>query len=113
MPEPAPTADFTDAQFRAFFAKVRRDPGVVRCGSVHVDVAGAVGRKVACGACMATSSVRALAGKTCCTTFRVPVERAEIRRIEKVLPHVRAIRDVGAAVDRAAQAAQARQTAAA
>jgi len=85
------------------FARLRKDPGVVRCGTTYVDVAGTIRRTVACGdgLCWTAGRGRALSGKSCCTTFHVPLERRDIRRIEKVLPQVRAIRDVGAAIDRA------------
>lgn len=95
-------ANDDDEMFRALFRKLRRDPTVLRCGTVYVDVPGVVERRTACGdgLCWKTAG-RRLTGRSCCTTFRVPVEKADIRRIEKVLPSVRAIRDVGAAIDRA------------
>jgi hypothetical protein len=88
---------------RRLFARLRKDPTVVRCGTTYVDVPGTIERKVACadGLCARGLRGRALAGKTCCTTFDVPVEAKDVRRIAKILPEVRAIRDVGAAIDRA------------
>lgn len=93
--------DPEDTMFRTFFAKAERDPQVVRCGTVLIDVPGVVERQVVCGNCFDEASARALAGKVCCATFRVPIERAEVRRIERVLPQVRRVRDVGAAIDTA------------
>lgn len=92
-----------DFDFRGFFAGLRDAPGIVRSGNVHVDVPGTVERRVACsdGLCQRGLRGRALVGKTCCTTLRVPVERLDVRRIERVLPEVRKIRDVGDAIDRA------------
>ena len=98
----------SQAWFRAFFGALRKDPGVVRCGTIYVDVPGTIERRVACGdgfcweaSGRASASSRAISGKTCCTTFLVPVQRHEIPRIRRILPEVRKIRDVGAAIDRA------------
>lgn len=89
--------------FDGFFARLRRDPRVVRCGTTYVDVPGTVERRVACGDGLCQRGVRGrrLAGRSCCTTFRVPVERAEVRRIERALPALRAARDVGGPIDAA------------
>jgi hypothetical protein len=95
-------SDEDDALLRKVFRMARKDPTVVRCGNVWVDVPGAIERRVACsdGLCW-KSAGKSLTGKSCCSTFRVPIERKEVRRIEKVLTEVRTIRDVGAAIDRA------------
>lgn len=88
---------------RRLFARLRKDPTVVRCGTTYVDVPGTVERRVACGDGLCSRGLRgrALAGKTCCTTFVVPVEPKDVRRIARILPELRTIRDVGAAIDRA------------
>lgn len=98
----------SQAWFREFFRGLRKDAGVVRCGTIYVDVAGTIDRQVACGDGLcwessgrAAANSRAITGKTCCTTFMVPVQRPEIARIRRILPEVRKIRDVGAAIDRA------------
>lgn len=92
-----------DRMLRRLFAKLRKDPRIVRCGTVWIDVPGTIERTVACsdGLCWQSAKGRSLAGKSCCTTFNVPIERKDVRRIAKILPELRRIRDVGAAVDRA------------
>jgi hypothetical protein len=95
--------DSEQTLFRRFFAALRENPDVVRSGRTYVDVPGAVLRRVACsdGVCMRERRGRELIGKTCCTTFSVPVEPRDVRRIERVLPELARVRDVGRAVERA------------
>jgi hypothetical protein len=96
-------SDEDDFDYAGFFARLRGDPRVVRRGRLFVDVPGTVERRVACSdfVCQRGTAGRGLAGKSCCASFRVPLDEGEIRRIERVLPRVREIRDVGAAIDRA------------
>ena len=102
MTRAAGRASDEEAEFRDLFRRLRKDPTVVRCGTTYVDVPGTVERRVACGDGLCWKSARggSLTGKSCCSTFRVPVERADMRRIDRVLGEIRKIRDVGAAIDR-------------
>lgn len=95
--------DEDDAHIERLFKKLRKRKDVVRVGKVFVDVPGAIERHVACadGLCMAQGRGRKLAGKTCCTTFRVPIEREDVERVAKVVDEVRKIRDVDAAIEKA------------
>ena len=95
--------DEDDRIFKRLFKRIRKDPNIVRVGKVFVDVEGTVERRVSCsdGLCMHTRKLKKLAGKTCCTTFRVPVEELDVERIARVVGEVRKIRDVDAAIDEA------------
>ncbi len=95
--------DDEDARIERLFKKLRKRKDIVRMGDVYVDVVGAVERKIACsdGICMEHRRGRKLAGKTCCTTFRVPIEREDVEKVAKVIDEVRKIRDVDDAIDRA------------
>lgn len=95
-----------DARIERMFRKLRKRKDVVRVGKVFVDVTGAIERRLACsdGLCMAggrPGKLAGLAGKSCCTTFRVPIGRQDVERVAKVVDEVRQIRDVGRAIDRA------------
>ena len=93
--------DDEDARIERMFKKLRKRDDIVRVGTVYVDVPGAIDRRVACGEglCMHDGRGRKLAGKTCCTTFRVPIERADVEKIAKVVDEVRQIRDVDKAIE--------------
>ncbi len=95
--------DDDDRLVERIFRELRTRADVVRVGSVYVDVPGAVLRRFACGdgLCMHAGRGRALFGKSCCTTFRVPIEREDVERVAKVVDDVRGVRDVGRAIDRA------------
>jgi hypothetical protein len=95
--------DDEDARIERIFKKLRRRKDVIRVGNVYVDVPGALERQVACsdGLCMAHGRGRKLAGKTCCTTFRVPIETEDVEKIAKIVDQVSEIRDVGKAIERA------------
>ncbi len=90
-----------DDQMRRHFRRLARDPNIVRKGKVYVDVEGTVHWQVACsdGLCMeGGGSLRKLQGKTCCTTFNVPVTREDVEQVAKVVDEVRKIRDVDHAI---------------
>jgi hypothetical protein len=95
------TTDDEDARIERMFKKLRKRKDVVRVGSVYVDVPGAIHRKVACGEglCMHDAQGEELAGKTCCTTFRVPIEREDVEKVSKVVDEVRKIRDVDETIE--------------
>ncbi len=95
--------DDDDRRIGRMFKRFKKDPNIVSVGKIHVDVKGAVERKVACsdGLCMQNRRGRKLAGKTCCTTFRVPIERVDVERISRVVEEVAQIRDVGRAIEKA------------
>lgn len=92
-----------DRQMRKFFRKLRQRDDVVDTEKVYVDVPGTVYRRVACtdGLCMAHGRGRALSGKTCCTTFDVPVTQDDVEQVAKVVDEVRKIRDVNRAIEKA------------
>ncbi len=92
-----------DKRMRKFFRKLRKDPDIVRAGRVYVDVPGVVKRRVACsdGLCMRHGRGRQLSGKSCCTTFEVPVSTDDVEAISKVVDDVRQIRDVDRAIRKA------------
>lgn len=93
--------DDDDRQMRRLFRRLEKDAAVVRVGKVYVDVPGTVHRLVACsdGLCMRHGKGRKLAGKTCCTTFEVPVETADVERVARIVDEVRKIRDVDEAIE--------------
>lgn len=95
--------DDDDRRIRKIFKRVRKADSVVRVGDLYVDVPGTVERQVACteGLCMTSRKLGKLKGKTCCTTFRVPVEEQDVERVARIVDQVRTIRDVGRAIDRA------------
>lgn len=95
--------DTEPEDFDDLFRRLRKDDNVVRVGRTFVDVKGTVERRVACadGLCMQNGDARGLTGKTCCTTFRVPLERKDVERVSLVVDQVRTVRDVGAAIDAA------------
>ena len=98
--------DEDEVDFDALFRRLRKDPNVVRVGRTYVDVAGIIARQINCadGLCMQQGDARKLSGKSCCTTFRVPLERRDLERIATVVDQVRTVRDVGAAIDAADEA---------
>ena len=95
--------DDDDTDFEGLFRKARKDPNVLRVGKVFIDIKGTVVRQVACadGLCMQKGGMKSLSGKTCCTTFRVPLEPDDINRVAPVVNEVKKIRDVAAAIDEA------------
>ena len=99
--------DLDDDQrmMEALFRRLPGDSAVVQCGSVFVDVPWSVDRIVACadGLCMGSGGkkMKKLAGKTCCTTFRVPLTTEDVERIVHCVDEVKKIRDVGAAIEKA------------
>ena len=100
------TDDEEDARIDRMFKRLKKRDDVVRVGEIYVDIAGAIDRKIACGdgLCMHDSEGRELQGedlasKTCCTTFRVPIDRDDVERVAKVVDEVRQIRDVDEAID--------------
>ena len=90
-----------DRRFDRYFAALRTNRDVVRCGDTFVDVPWAVKRIVACsdGLCAKAGPLRDLAGKGCCATFDVALGPGERERIAEVLPEIRALRDVGRVID--------------
>ena len=92
-----------NARIARMFKKLRKRDDVVQVGNVYVDIPGAVERMVACGEglCMHDGRGEELAGKTCCTTFRVPIEREDVEKVAKVVDEVRQIRDVDEAIEEA------------
>lgn len=90
-----------DGTLERLFARAKADPGVVRVGKTLVDIPATVHRRFNCsdGPCMKLGPLRTLAGKACCTTFDVPLERGERERLEQVVPEIRKLRDVGRVID--------------
>ena len=95
--------DAEDRRIRKLFKRLRKSKKVVRCGEVYVDIEGAIERRTACtdGLCMAHGRGKRLTGKTCCTTFRVPLETDDVERVSKVVDEVKQIRDVTKAIEKA------------
>lgn len=95
--------DEDDIRIEKMFKRMRKMKTVARVGDVFVDIPGAIQRMTACsdGICMTTSRLSKLTGKTCCTTFNVPLEKDDVERVSKCVDEVRKIRDVDDAIKKA------------
>jgi len=84
----------------ALFKRLKTDANVVRCGTTYVDVAGTIERLVACadGLCMRRRRGKRLLGKTCCSTFRVPLTTEDVEQVAKCVDEVRTLHDVDRAI---------------
>ena len=89
-----------DQRYEKFFQALENDPEVIRVGYIYVDVVATIERRSVCseGLCMQQGCGEELAGKTCCTTFNVPLETQDVERIARIVDEVREIRDVDEAI---------------
>lgn len=95
-------------QMDRLFRQLRKSKDIVRVGKVYVDVPWTVYRMTACGdgPCMADAIGKKrwekhVKGKTCCTTYAVPLVKDDVERVARVVDEVRKIRDVDKAIRRA------------
>ena len=95
--------DEQERRYEEVFRSLKSNPDVVQIGYVYIDIPATIDRSVACseGLCMSSRKFKKLKGKTCCTTFNVPLETEDVERLACIVDEVKEIRDVGKAIEKA------------